>query len=161
MIGLYKYEDTNLEYHAWLADVTSAGLCREDLHEAIYCALVDGHYRSNCYERTVTVTDRQVTFPCPDTFMRYFLACPVLLASVPYFSFQLESTSYEAIQSPEQRLLIEVAGNNNDFVCHPYSYYFPGSSGPKDTSKNVQNDSNVSGSSTILSIFGIAALYVL
>jgi len=155
LIGLNKYEDDSLAYHAWLADVSSAGLCRENLYEALYCALVDGHYRSNCFERVISYTDRQITFPCPDTFQRYFLSCPVLVASVPYFSFQIESKTYEDLQTGEQRLLLEIAGNNNDFVCHPYSYYFPSSSGDK-----ASTVSTVS-SASIFSIVVTAALYAL
>jgi hypothetical protein len=139
-----KYSsDQKDSWHAWLNALATNGLCL-DVEEEVYCALVDGHYRTNCFDRYKSVTERSFVLPCQDVHMLYWLTCPVIKSTGANFGMDLEPAIYDDGLSVEQSLVVEVMGNNVDRQCHPYSYYHPsaptssGSASDDDESSSAQ-----------------------
>lgn len=143
MIGDWKYSDDQMNWHTTMTNTISTASCG-GLPEAVYCGLVDGHYRTNCMDRNLSPGTRSVIMACPDAHYFYWTSCPVLLTTGLYLGLDAEPPLYDSRLTVEGVIMIEVLVNNCDYVCHQHTYYFPSSSTSGSTTTTSTTTSSAS-----------------
>jgi hypothetical protein len=124
-LGEAKFGDDQMNWHSWLDNLASAGMCEEVPTEALYCNMVNGHYHGNCFTRVITGLTRTNTIPCHDSHMLYWLSCPVYQSVELDFGFKAEPQAYLDTCTVEEKILASNSDVEADQICHPYSYYVP------------------------------------
>lgn len=128
LIGLPKFSTDQLNWHDLMTDRLSAAMCGE-LEEELYCIIVGGDFQTNCFDYYLSPSDRLYTFICNDSYSQFYLNCPVFQqAYVPVY-VKSEPPSYYSSISMEEMISSDAQFYCGDRVCHPYSYYHPGSAG--------------------------------
>lgn len=158
--GFPKFSDDQLDWHNWLDTLSKTGRCSEPPTEAIYCALVNGHSHGNCFWRYQTPLEREIVLPCPDNYYHFWVEnCPVYRNVMVSYGLNPEPPIYYSQSSFEQTLLIELSVEENDHICHPYSYYNPDVN--VDSKSPTNAESKTSGESAAGFVFSTLALLFL
>jgi hypothetical protein len=155
-IGLSKFSDDQPEWHNWLNTLASTGLCGDLQTEAMYCAFTNGHMQGNCFTRYATPTERILTLPCPDSYYKYWLdSCPVYKNVPVNYGLQPEPPVYIADCDLEEAVLVELSTEENDHICHPWSYYFPDEAKNGSGSGSSDDDDDDSSATVAVALVGI------
>jgi hypothetical protein len=138
----YKFADDQPDWHNWLDNLSSSGLCEDVPVEILYCNLVNGHYQGNCFNRLLTQLTRTLTLPCVDVHTLYFLSCPVYKTVAIDFGFDPEPKKYLDGLTNEERIVTFNSEEESDHVCHPYSYFFPAAGSPAGSASAADDESS-------------------
>jgi len=155
VMGLPKFSTDQMDWHDWLNDRTSAGMC-DDILEAQYCIYTNGNMQVNCVEYVPSQTERLVMFPCHDVAYWWWMTCPVFMTTgIDIFS-HVEPELYRSVCTLDQSIRIQTLSLQPDRVCHTESYYTPNAA-----EKSSPNAVSVDDSSTVLTggILGLLTLF--
>jgi hypothetical protein len=140
MIGEAKFSEDQMEWHTWLDNLASAGVCNDAISEGLYCVSVNGHYHGNCHTRVLSGTTRTVTMACGDNAIVYWMSCSVYKNAPIDYGWVQEPPMYTDGNSLEMTMLLSTSTEESDHICHPYSYYYPGSNGGSSTAGDDDDD---------------------
>lgn len=158
-IGYPKFSEDQPEWHNWLNTLASTGLCGDLQTEAMYCGLTNGHFQANCYARYPSGLERLVTLPCPDSYFHYWMEqCPVYRNVLVQYGLAAEPPLYRSKCTLEEELLVELSTEENDHICHPWSYYFPVASQGSAASAVRADDTTDSSAMALFSV--LIALFI-
>jgi len=158
IMGMPKFSDDQMDFHSGLGSSVASALCG-DMPESLYCIMVGGDFNFNCHEYFTSADGRTVVFPCSDTFMLFFLDCPVFKSNFA-LRYTLEPDAYVAKITNEEYMALEAVLYLGDKVCHPYSYYNPNAANSGTDSSSSSTPSNSTpASESAASTLVLAALF--
>lgn len=145
--GMPKFGEDQLTWSSWLNDRAAAAMCG-DIEEEMYCVAVGGDFQTNCFDYYLSPDSRLSTFICPDSYLMYYLTCPVFKQAYSTVYVQFESPVYLNRCTPEEQISSDAHYFTGDRVCHPYSYYHPSTESTSGADSSSGSDSTSTGSSS-------------
>lgn len=125
--GLHVYSDAETNVKAvqegW--DIYQNGMCTEQYHMEMYCALFSGAHKINCVEQFISPGEREAIIPCYDHTLIWFVNHCKIYGSSGYFSNNWEPPLYYVNGAPWENSAADAVAWYPDKVCHPYVYYYP------------------------------------
>jgi len=116
-------DDTQLTHANLNADIIFGGC--DIPHEHAYCSWLPGQWY-NCQEFSISPYERAGMIPCADLSFSWLLTCVIWLNFPPnYVKTEGEGKFFASKLTALENLNYLSWFENPDFVCHPYSYFFP------------------------------------
>jgi len=129
----YRYAEDTIAWHSTIGDNLKIGMCKEsEMQEEIYCIEVNGQTHINCFEMRPTPGAHDMTLPCMDSMVQYYMThCPVFknVMTGKFGNFGYETPIYLSRSTNEELISLDGTLILPDVdICAPYSYYNPATS---------------------------------